>query len=218
MVIFYPSNVASVNELFDYYKRYKVNIMNNNSEIFITRDPSGIIEYCQIPALQSTNIKFDEMMYIISTHITPDNFECTTPTVEIVIDTDREYAWHEHTVSCHGHSIGYFYRFYRNKGIRWINICINIPNKNLEYVDNTIFNIDLTKDSIKDAISISDFVRFVCVNDEVTNKIIGNEAEDDWYDKATCYVNGFEIEQFVYNDGTMDERIKINADKICWYK
>ena len=220
MVILYPSNVASVNELFDYYKRYKVNIMNNNSETFITRDPSGIIEYCQIPALPSTNIKFDEMIYIISTRITPDNFECASPTVEIIIDTDREYAWHQHTISCHGHSIGYFYRFYHDKGIRWISITINTPNKNLEYDDNPIFNIDLTKDNIKDAISICDLGRLICTNDEVVNKIIGigNEVEDDWYDKATCYVNGFEIEQFIYTDGTMDESIKINADKIGWYE
>lgn len=217
MVILYPSSVASINELFDYYKMYKLNIMNNNSEIFITHDPSGIIEYCQIPALPSTNIKFDEMMYIISTRITPDNFECTTPTVEIVIDTDREYAWYEHTISCHGNSIGYFYRFYRDKGIRWISIYINTSNRNGE-PDHLLFNIDLTKDNIKDAINVSDFARFICTDDEVINRIIGNEAGDDWYDKATCYVNGFKIEQFTHIDGTMDESIKINADKIGWYE
>lgn len=215
MVILYPSNVASINQLLDYYKKYKVNIMDNDKNVFVSRDPSGIIEYCQTPASPSANIKFDDMMYIIFTHITPDNFECTSPTVEILLDTDKEYAWHQHTVSCHGHSIGYFYRFYHDRGIRWIDIYINIPNRNGE-PDLLLFNIDLTKDNIKDAISISNFTRFVCVNDEVANKIIGNEAEGDWYDKATCYVNGFEIEQFVYNDGTMDERIKINVDKIDW--
>lgn len=215
MVILYPSNVASINQLLDYYKRYKVNIMDNDKNVFVSRDPSGITEYCQIPASPSANIEFCDMMYIISTRITPDNFECTSPTVEILLDTDKKYAWHEHIVSCHSHTIGYFYRFYRNKGIRWINIYINTPNRNGE-PDHLLFNIDLTNDNIKDAISVSDFARFICTDDEVINRIIGNKAGDDWYDKATCYANAFKIEQFTHIDATMDESIKINADKIGW--
>lgn len=222
MIIFYPSNISTINELFNYYKRYKVNIMNNNNEIFVTRDPSGITEFCQIPTLQSININFDDTVYIISTRITPDNFKCISPTVEIVLDIDKEYAWHEHTISCHGNSIGHFYRFYRNKGnkwigIRWINIYINIPNRNGE-PDHLLFNIDLTKDNINDAISVSDFTRFIPTNDEIINRIIGNKVGDDWYNNTTCCINAFKIEQFINIDGTMDESIKINVDNICLYE
>lgn len=217
MIILYPSNIASINALFNFYKRYKVNIINNNNEIFVTRDPSGITEFCQIPTLQSTNLNFDDTVYIISTRIIPDNFECTSPTVEIVLDIDKEYAWHQHTILCNDNSIGYFYRFYRDKGIRWINIYINIPNKNGE-PDHLLFNIDLTKDNINDAISISDFARFIRTDDEIINRIIGNKVGDDWYNNITCCINAFKIEQFTHIDGTMDESIKINVDNICLYE
>lgn len=217
MIILYPSNIATINELFNFYKRYKVNIMNSNNEIFVTRNPSGITEFCQIPTLQSININFDDTVYIISTRITPDNFKCISPTVEIVLDIDKEYAWHEHTISCHGNSIGHFYRFYRNRGIRWINIYINVPNRNGE-PDHLLFNIDLTNDNINDAISISSFARFISTDDEIINRIIANKAGDNWYDNVTCYVNAFKIEQFINVDGTMDESIKINVDNIGWYE
>lgn len=215
MVTLYPSNIATINALFKYYKRYKVNIMNNNNEIFITRDPSGITKFHQIHALPSINIDFDDTMYIISTRITPDNFECTSPTVEIVLDIDKKYAWHQHRISCYGNSIGHFYRFYRNKGIRWISI--NIANRNGE-PDHLLFNIDLTNDDINDAISVSNFALFIRTDDEIINRIIGNKVGDDWYDKIICYVNAFKIEQFIHIDGTMDESIKINVDKICWHE
>lgn len=217
MIILYPSNIATINALFKYYRRYKVNIMNNNNEIFITRDPSGITKFHQIPALPSINIDFDDTMYIISTRITPDNFECTSPTVEIVLDIDKEYAWHQHTILCHDNSISYFYRFYRNKGIRWINIYINIPNRNGE-PDHLLFNIDLTKENINDAISVSDFARFISTDNETINRIIANKAGDDWYNNITCYINAFKIEQFTHIDGTMDESIKINVGNICLYE
>ena len=217
MIILYPSNIASINALFNFYKRYKVNIMNNNNEIFVTRDPSGITEFCQIPTLPSTNINFDDPVYIISTRIISDNSECTSPTIEIVLDIDKEYAWHHHTILCYDNSIGYFYHFYRNKGIRCINIYTNVPNRNGE-PDHILFNIDLTKDNIDDAISVSDFARFISTNNETINRIIANKAGDDWYNKVTCYVNAFKIEQFINIDGTMDESIKINVDNIGWYE
>lgn len=240
MITIYPSSVASINQLLDYYEGYELKITSNSGDLLVTHylDSFGDMNECvYFIYLLSYHIKFSDALFIISTHITPNNFECTSPTVEIVLDTYRVYEPHAYEISCHECSIAYLYNFYRNKGIRYIEICISFPNENAvqqrmheiandnrlpsmseirdisKYRNYSLLYLDLSKDNLIDAINIPNSTHSIHTDDEIINKIITGECEDDWYEKTICHVNGFEIAQ-VYTGETMNEEIKIDVSKI----
>ena len=214
----YRSNIATLNQLKEWYKSFNtirsVSIFDRKINLIIKWDIKNKAEY-QFPC--EFNIDYNKELYIVETKRIKN--EAYDYRVYIIIDFNDELAHYQHDICRELHFLDSFYYFYSNKGIKSIDLYVDMKDKETsESKSICLFNIDLTCDNINDAIVPSDIDIFDYSNSlryQISDKISKIfEPMDNWIIHTVGYMNGFRFDQYENDDGTTDEKLSIYLDDI----